>query len=254
MDMAQIQSFIFKFHQLWAAGETAHLDLDTHAGRAWVGLRVQLGNPLHQQQHPSRRQHRSPAYYRRQERRQAAKFAAEETSHIVAEAAEATAAKETNGENTLYTEETSEATIAEKAKEAVLLPTEEVDPNEALRNKNAEQQLEDFACDICDFRSKWSNGLEIHMTRKHATLEQIDGAIGDGEEDLQYDRSDYYWKNGRIGISYQTYIDILEIVESSDLSDTEKKNEKARVTDARQKVFGKNYKNFPPWKQTCKKK
>ena len=134
------------------------------------------------------------------------------------------------------------------------MPVEEVDPNEALRNKNAEQQLEDFACDICDFRSKWSNGLEIHMTRKHATLEQIDGAIGDGEEDLQYDHSDYYWKNGRIGISYQTYIDILEIVESSDLSDTEKKNEKARVTDKRQKVFGKNYKNFPPWKQTCKKK
>ena len=34
-----------------AAGETAHLDLDTHAGEAWVGLRVQLGGPVHHQHH-----------------------------------------------------------------------------------------------------------------------------------------------------------------------------------------------------------
>ena len=53
MDMTQLQSFIFKFHQLWAAGETAHLDLDTHAGKAWVGLRVKLGQ-VHQQSNPSR--------------------------------------------------------------------------------------------------------------------------------------------------------------------------------------------------------
>ena len=36
MDMAQVQSFVYKFQQLWAAGETVHLDLDTHAGKAWV--------------------------------------------------------------------------------------------------------------------------------------------------------------------------------------------------------------------------
>ena len=58
MDMAQVQSFVYKFQELWAAG-----------------LRVQLSNQVHQQQqHPSRPpQHRSPAYHRRQERqRQAA--------------------------------------------------------------------------------------------------------------------------------------------------------------------------------------
>ena len=246
MDMAQIQSFIFKFHQLWAAGETAHLDLDTHAGKAWVGLRVQLGNPAHQQQCPSRPQHRSPSYYRRQERRQAARVAAAEASRTVTEADEATEIKETNNEET--TEETNEVTLAEKASEADHESTEQVTANEALGNKDAEQELKDFSCEICDFRSKWMNGLEIHMTRKHASIEQIDGAIGDGKEDLQYDRSDYYWKNGRIGISYQTYLDILDIVESSDLSDTEKKHEKAKVTEARKKVFGNNYKHYPPWK------
>ena len=100
-------------------------------------------------------------------------MAAEETSQIVAEAAEATAAKETKWKNTLSTEEATTVTIAEKVREAGIVPREEVDANEALRNMNAEQEPEDFACDICDFRSKWRNDLEIHMTRKHATLEQI---------------------------------------------------------------------------------
>ena len=48
MVVKEIDSFIQKFHQLWSAGVSAHLDLDTHAGEAWVGLRVQLGHgPAH---------------------------------------------------------------------------------------------------------------------------------------------------------------------------------------------------------------
>ena len=43
MAVNEIESFIKKFYQLWSAGVSAHLDLDTHAGEAWVGLRVQLG-------------------------------------------------------------------------------------------------------------------------------------------------------------------------------------------------------------------
>ena len=43
MHGTEVYSFISKFHQLWKAGVTAHLNLDTHAGQAWVGLRVQLG-------------------------------------------------------------------------------------------------------------------------------------------------------------------------------------------------------------------
>ena len=54
-------------------GFTAHLELDTHAGQAYVGLKVMLGNV--QQQHPSNSnskpsRKRSPSYFRRQERRQ----------------------------------------------------------------------------------------------------------------------------------------------------------------------------------------
>ena len=74
--MIKLNSFINMFHQLWKAGDTAHLNLDTQAGEAWVGLRVQLGKIgqplLYPPQSPT---YRSPSYYRRQERRKAAKAA-----------------------------------------------------------------------------------------------------------------------------------------------------------------------------------
>ena len=80
MYVTELDRFIKKFQQLWKAGLTAHLDLDTHAGKAWVGIRAQLGDapgPAHQQVQP----HRSPSYLRRQERRrQAAQAAAVESS------------------------------------------------------------------------------------------------------------------------------------------------------------------------------
>jgi hypothetical protein len=56
MFITELDTFVRKFHQLWNDGLTAHLDLDTHAGNAWVGLGVQLGQvpgPPHQQVQPS---------------------------------------------------------------------------------------------------------------------------------------------------------------------------------------------------------
>ena len=55
MFSTELDTFVRKFHQLWNDGLTAHLDLDTHAGNAWVGLRLQLGQvhgPPHQQVQP----------------------------------------------------------------------------------------------------------------------------------------------------------------------------------------------------------
>ena len=74
--MTLINYFISEFHQLWKAGVTAHLDLDTHAGQAWVGLRAQLGQLGQLRQYPPQSPtHRSPSYYHRQKRRKAAKAA-----------------------------------------------------------------------------------------------------------------------------------------------------------------------------------
>ena len=76
MQVNELDSFVRKFNQLWKAGFTAHLDLDTHAGNAWVGLRVQLGpvpvGPVSHPYHPPPSRHRGPSYHRRLEKRRAA--------------------------------------------------------------------------------------------------------------------------------------------------------------------------------------
>ena len=79
MAVTEVDTFVRKFYQLWKAGRTAHLDLDTHAGSAWVGLRLQLGHdvpgPLHHQVHPSDQAFRrvSPSRLRRRAQRLAAR-------------------------------------------------------------------------------------------------------------------------------------------------------------------------------------
>ena len=55
-----------KFRQLWSIEFTAHLDLDTHAEKACVGLRMQLDNPRYPSNTP-----RSNARQRRREVREA---------------------------------------------------------------------------------------------------------------------------------------------------------------------------------------
>ena len=85
MSVTELDTFIQKFYQLWNAGQTADLDVDTHAVKAWVGLRVQLGHtpgPLHHQPHPlfvqPQKKTLSPSRERRRARRAAARLNAEE--------------------------------------------------------------------------------------------------------------------------------------------------------------------------------
>ena len=74
MAPSELDNFVLKFRQLWSDGYTAHLDIDTHAGKAWVGLRVQLESPKASQSH------RSNARQRRRARRAAARAAENPTS------------------------------------------------------------------------------------------------------------------------------------------------------------------------------
>ena len=43
MEIDLLDSFILKFQQIWKSVQSAHLDIVTCAGQAWVGLRVHLG-------------------------------------------------------------------------------------------------------------------------------------------------------------------------------------------------------------------
>ena len=74
MEVKEIDSFIQKFRNLWKSGLSAHLDLDTHSGEAWVGLRVRLGHPSHHQvQQLKTNSRNSPCRQRRRDRRTAAR-------------------------------------------------------------------------------------------------------------------------------------------------------------------------------------
>ena len=75
-----VRSFVEEFHRLWRDGQSAHLNLDCHAGEAWVGLRLRLGHPRAHgrgpQQNHDRVRRRGPGYSRRLERRAAQRAAA----------------------------------------------------------------------------------------------------------------------------------------------------------------------------------
>jgi hypothetical protein len=60
MFVNELDSFVQKFPHLRKAGLTAHLDLDAHAGHAWV----QLGHVHGPAQHSFPHQRRGPAYRR----------------------------------------------------------------------------------------------------------------------------------------------------------------------------------------------
>ena len=114
MSSSEIQSFINKFHQLRRAGLTAHLDLDTHAGKAWMGLRIVISPDQKLQKF------RNPSYFRRQERRKAAAKAAEASEKPSDVNAEEALAKEvdepeSSAEEALATDNVSESNAEEAA-------------------------------------------------------------------------------------------------------------------------------------------
>ena len=76
MDHSELGTFIQKFRSLWKCGLDDHLDLDTSAEQAWVGLRVPLGHapgPYHVIPHHAyqKKNRNSPSRERRRVRRAA---------------------------------------------------------------------------------------------------------------------------------------------------------------------------------------
>ena len=114
----ELNNFVVKFHQLWQAGFNAHLNVDSHAGHAWCGLRVDLGPAPGPQQHqvrPGGRRH-APSYRRRLDARAAARAAnskkAEEATEDATETAEQAAAVKKAAEDAAAAARVSEAIVA----------------------------------------------------------------------------------------------------------------------------------------------
>ena len=178
----EIDSFVLKFRNLCHAGFKASLTLEAENGKAVVSLKAGLGHlpvpfilpPPHGQRHHFPNSHRGPAYQRRQERRKAAAKQQHEAekAHTSIESL-----SDTNDETPEDDDEVVEkATVveemntnkdAEKATETKIVEEEDI-------NKEADQANENTECIICGFKSKWHNGLKIHMSKMHRNIEQMD--------------------------------------------------------------------------------
>jgi hypothetical protein len=233
----EVDSFVTKFKHLCQTGFKATLTITSSDGEATVVLTAGLGpippTQLHHDllHHGQPSPYRGPAYQRRQERRQAARKAA--------------AAEQASAEGT-DVQAAAEAGATFAAEEVV-----EVVVDEDTCDESAEQAKITFPCLICDFVSNWENGLQIHLSRKHASMGQIDGndsLVGDdSDEDEKYRGTSHYWKTGKLGTVYQAFIDANNIIENSDLNEESKDYEKENILDARKTAFGPHLSFVLPW-------
>ena len=178
MSDKELDNFILKFHQLRRSGFTAHLDIDTHAGQAWVGLRLMLG-PVHQEKQSKAKKHRSPSYLRRLEKRKLARSAASPNKGTE-EVSTAVDADEAN--NGADNEENADKEVSDSVKDAEKA-SDNADKELKVSDKDAEKAAEKshnavnrYRCEIVTV-SKQDATLEKHMSQKHQFIEQIDGNV-----------------------------------------------------------------------------
>jgi hypothetical protein len=196
--------------------------------------------PLHHQPHPTffqaQKKTVSPSRQRRHARLAAARLQNAEEADTTIE--EIVNVEETVVNDTLEAEDK----VADKATE--------VATSDENKMNEAEGASEVFRCYLCEFKSNWENGLSIHLSRKHGKIEQLDGNTTDNDDtkqDEKYAGTKHYWKEGRLGSAYQTFLDAHATIEESELDHDDKENEKAKLLEARKAAFGKLFKHCPPW-------
>ena len=108
---ADIDLLVKNFKQLLKSGRSAHLDVDCHAGQAWIGLHVRIGH-VHDHEHGPRTRN-GPSRQRRCIRRAAARQQAAEEASAVSSNAEKATTDIVLTKNLDVTEEVTETKIEE---------------------------------------------------------------------------------------------------------------------------------------------
>ena len=146
MNCSEIDSFVRKFKHLWHSGVDAHLDVHTHAGQAWVGLHVQLGQaPGHL--HPHVRKNTSPAKLRRRQRREAARAEAAKASNLISKSDEVAAEADNSNAEEAANENANVEDIAAEIVEVVQEAAEEVPEKQYLQGPLLITSVEDEFCE-----------------------------------------------------------------------------------------------------------
>ena len=73
---------------------------------------------------------------------------------------------------------------------SVTLDLSDSDTNKMVENKKSQE----FKCELCDFVSNKATRLNIHMSRKHTTIEQLDGTADEDLQDDDQEKSEWRWR------------------------------------------------------------
>ena len=152
----EIDSFIRKFRQLWGAGMDAHLDLETHAGSAWIGLKLNLGELTPKLENEFQLKRASPSRLRRRERR-AASFKQQDTK------------------KNMNRDDTEEVVVAEQATsqvatEDIVLEDDVVSQDSHVTDVNTEQ--------VCIENSLTEAIDEVDTISKVDNTDTVDDSVG----------------------------------------------------------------------------
>ena len=173
MVVSDLDSFYFKFKNLLYSEKDATLTVKAEAGRVQVSLSADLGHvlsvdpSLYHHEHPHCRN--GPSQQRRRARR--------------AEARASKLVSQFDAAEKVVTESSAIDKSVEVVEEAMHTPINVSEEENEVRS--VEKTDQDFQCDLCDFKSKWANGVRIHMGRKHSVIKQLDGNFEDCEESGQ---------------------------------------------------------------------
>ena len=204
---SEIESFFMKFKTLLYSGFHATLTMESNMGEAFVCLKAGLGSVNVPSSSESKVQpyqkskHRSPSYRRRQERRRKSFEASRET----------TGDAKSSASDVI---DSDDATIKNETGDDFSV----VEENQHIAGG-------EYACNSCDFKSKWENGLLIHKSSAHDKKATLKSA----EEQLVFDLTQRYRKTGILEKSRQFYINALIDVEQSNVSDAIMVDEESKL-------------------------
>ena len=262
--VVEIESFVTKFRHLCSIGISATLNFKSKDGDTTVTLEANLGKDANCSVVDSSTRYRSPAYGRRQIKRQESRLKTEQLENNVAEEA-----IKLNGVNLTQAEKPgcvvkdncNEKPAAEK--EAIVLNDSDIIQTEksietAIREKsnkksaeevsfaeNEKKNVSNFRCEECEFEAFSSIKLKMHIRCAHAKIEN-GNARYERTLNEKYKNTEHYWKTGRIGISYQSFIEANFLIDAC-LPQYQQVVEKDLLFEARKKQFGSNYYSYPPW-------
>ena len=192
MFVTELDSFLKKFYQLWSAGQSAHLDVETHAGSAWVGLSVQLGHvPFLPPQHfQPKKKSVSPSRLRRRARRSAERKAdianGAENTKIVEETVTIATAEEAVDNEHERVNETENATAEEVYSKETPDCKEVCENDDCICEPDRNHPSYCKICKSCSRETESEEDLWWHLMNNHNPVDVVDNYDKEKIEEKRY--------------------------------------------------------------------